>query len=185
VKRLTKLTVSSLWLLSFVAAVGATTQQTIRATVRMVKDRSAAPSFGLANASGKVVHLSDFRGKPVVLNLWATECGGCRAELPTFVQVSDKYNGQGLTVLGVSMDIMYEDLKNATEGWARVKPFVAAHGIKYPILLDDGSVEKVFNVTALPATYLIDRVGRIAATYIGVVDSTDLEANLKTILAER
>jgi peroxiredoxin len=185
VKRLTKLTVSSLWLLSFVAAVGATTQQTIRATVRMVKDRSAAPSFGLANASGKVVHLSDFRGKPVVLNLWATECGGCRAELLTFVQVSDKYNGQGLTVLGVSMDIMYEDLKNATEGWARVKPFVAAHGIKYPILLDDGSVEKVFNVTALPATYLIDRAGRIAATYIGVVDSTDLEANLKTILAER
>ena len=57
--------------------------------------------------------------------------------------------------------------------------------MKYPILLDDGSVEKAFNVTALPATYLIDRAGRIAATYVGVVDSVDLEANIRTILAER
>jgi len=183
-KRLTKVTISYLCLLSFVAAVGAMGQQKIRATVRAAKDRSVAPSFGLANASGKLVHLSDFRGKPVVLNLWATECGGCRAELPTFVHVSQSYKSKGLTVLGVSMDIMYEDLKNATEGWARVKPFVAAHGINYPILLDDGSVEKVFNVNALPATYLIDKAGRIAATYIGVVDSSDLETNIRIILAE-
>ena len=184
-KRLTKLTISSLCALSCLAGVRATGQQTTRATVRMVTDRLAAPSFGLANAAGKLVHLSDFRGKPVVLNLWATECGGCRAEFPTFVQMSAKYSGQGLTVLGVSMDILYEDLKNASEGWARVKPFVAAHGIKYPILLDDGSVEKAFKVTALPATYLIDSSGRIAATYVGVVDPTDLEANIRTILAER
>jgi cytochrome c biogenesis protein CcmG/thiol:disulfide interchange protein DsbE len=66
-----------------------------------------------------------------------------------------------------------------------VKPFVKTKGIEYPILLDDGSVERVFNVTALPATYLIDRAGRIAATYIGVVDPTDLEANIKAILSER
>jgi hypothetical protein len=71
------------------------------------------------------------------------------------------------------------------EGWARVKPFVAAKGIKYSILLDDGSVEKAFKVTALPATYLIDRAGRLAATYIGVVDPVDLEANIKTIVAEQ
>jgi peroxiredoxin len=80
---------------------------------------------------------------------------------------------------------MYEDLKSANEGWARVKPFATEHRLDYPILLDDGSVEKAFNVTALPATYLIDRDGRIAAAYIGVVDASDLEANIKTILAER
>ena len=57
--------------------------------------------------------------------------------------------------------------------------------MKYPIVLDDGSAEKAFNVTALPATYLLDRAGRIAATYIGVVDAGNLEANLKTLLAER
>jgi len=129
-------------------------------------------------------HLSDYRGKPVVVNLWATDCGGCKAELPSFVTLSERYKGR-VTVVGVSMDVMYEDLKSAAEGWARVTPFAAAHGLKYPILLDDGSAEKGFNVTALPATYLVDRAGRLAAAYIGIVDAADLDANVKTLLAER
>jgi peroxiredoxin len=184
-RQLTKLAISAVCILSSVAVVGAIGQQAIRARVQSEKDRLAAPSFRLANASGRLVKLSDFRGKPVVLNLWATECGGCRAELPAFMQMDQRYRGKGLAVVGVSLDIMYSDLKNSTEGWARVKPFIKAKGIGYTTLLDDGSVERVFNVTALPATYLIDRAGRIAVTYIGVVDPSDLEANIKTILSER
>lgn len=182
-----KSTRCSLLLLSVVAFVGALGQQkTTQAALRDVKDRSAAPSFRLADASGQSVRLADFRGKPVVLNFWATECGGCRQELPTFVDVSRTYQDRGLTVVGVSMDVMYEDLKNADEGWARVRPFIAAHGMTYRIVLDDGSAEKAFSITALPATYLVDRSGRIAATYIGVVvDPANLEANIKTLLAER
>ena len=79
----------------------------------------------------------------------------------------------------------FSDLKSPAEGWARVTPFAASHGLTYPILLDDGSVEQAFKVTALPATYLVDRAGRIAATYIGVVDAANLEANIKVVLAER
>lgn len=184
-RQLVKRAISSMCILSSVAVVGAIGQQAIRARVQSEKDRSAGPSFRLANASGELVKLSDFRGKPVVLNLWATDCGGCRAELPAFMQMDHRYKDKGLVVVGVSLDIMYSDLKNSTEGWARVKPFVKMKGIEYPILLDDGSVEKLFNVTALPATYLIDRTGRIAATYIGVVDPDDLEANIKIILSER
>ena len=184
-KRSMMLTMCSVCMLSFVAVAGAAGQQATRARVLRASERLAAPSFRLADTSGKLVQLSDFRGKPVVLNLWATACGGCRTELPTFVQMDRRYKRNGLTVIGVSLDIMYEDLENAAEGWARVKPFVTAKGIRYAVLLDDGSVEKVFNVTALPATYLIDRAGRIAATYIGVVDPIDLEANIKTILSER
>jgi peroxiredoxin len=172
----------SVLLLATVASVGAQTSK-IQAILHDAKDRPAAPAFVLKSAAGKAVRLSDFRGKPLVINLWATECGGCKAELPTFVDLSRTY--KGLTVLGVSMDIMYEDLKSADEGWARVKPFLPAHGIQYPIALDDGSVENAFKVTALPATYLIDRSGRVAATYIGVVDPTNLEANIKALLAER
>jgi peroxiredoxin len=171
--------------LLFVVTSDATGQQNVRAALRALKDRQAAPSFRLANASGKFVRLSDFRGKPVVVNLWATECGGCRAELPAFVQLDRTYKGSGLSVIGVSMDVMYSDLKSSLEGWAHVKPFIEAHGMGYTVLLDDGSVEKAFSVTALPATYLVDRSGRIAATYIGVVDSTDLEANVKALLSER
>lgn len=171
-KRATVSMRSALCVLSFVAAARVDGQQQMRALIRAATDRVAAPAFSLANASGNVVRLSDFRGRPVVLNFWATTCGGCRVELPTFVQVSQKY--KGVTVVGVSMDIMYEDLKSSTEGWARVSPFVASQGMRYPILLDDGSMEKSFEVTALPATYLIDKHGRVAATYIGVVDGGDL-----------
>jgi peroxiredoxin len=182
---LRKLTICSLCTLLFVTGVSALGQQAVRARINSVEGRPAAPSFALANASGRVVELSGLRGKPVVLNLWATECGGCRTELPAFVQMDQRYKDRGLAVVGVSLDIMYSDLKNATEGWAHVKPFVKTKGIAYPILLDDGSVEREFKVTALPATYLIDRAGRIAATYIGVVDPVDLEANIKTMLSER
>lgn len=182
-KRSVTLTLFSALLLSFVATV--TAQQTVRSAVRMPPDRPAAPSFSLSDAGNRRVRLRDLRGKPVVLNLWATECGGCKTELPTFIELSRVYKDKGLIVLGVSMDIMYSDLKNAKEGWDRVNPFVKAHGIEYPILLDDGSVEKTFNVTALPATYVIDKTGRIAASYIGVVDPSDLETNIRTLLAER
>ena len=177
--------ISSVCILSCVAIPGAVGHQATRARVQGEKDRSGAPSFRLANASGKLVNLSDFRGKPVVLNLWATECGGCRAELPAFMQMDQRYKGKGLAVVGVSLDIMYSDLKNSRDGWARVKRFVKTKRIEYSILLDDGSVEKAFNVTALPATYLIDRAGRVAASYIGVVDPGDLEANIKILLSER
>jgi peroxiredoxin len=183
---MTKFTICFVSLLSTLALVGAAGQRTTQAALRDAGARSAAPSFRLSDTSGKSVRLADFRGKPVVLNFWATECGGCREELPTFVDLRRAYKEMGLTVVGVSMDISYSDLKSANEGWARVKPFIAAHGIKYQIVLDDGSAEKGFNVTALPSTYLVDRSGRIAATYIGaVVDPTNLEANIKTLLAER
>ena len=180
-----KLSLCSLTLLSLLALVGAAGQKTTQATLREVNDRSVAPSFRLEDTSGKRLRLADFQGTPVALNLWATTCGGCIAELPEFVKLSDTYKNRGLTVIGISLDIMYQDLKTATEGWEHVKPFIATHGIKYPIVLDDGSAAKAFNVTALPATYLVDRAGRVAATYIGVVDAGNLEINIKALLAER
>jgi peroxiredoxin len=183
--RVPRLPLLLLVVLSLVAHAGAVQQKTVQANLQAVADREDAPAFSLADAAGHVRHLADYRGKPVVVNLWATDCGGCKAELPSFVTLSQRYKSRGVTVVGVSLDIMYEDLKSAAEGWARVTPFAAAHGLTYPILLDDGSVEKAFKVTAMPATYLIDRSGRIAATYIGVVDGDNLEANLKTVLAER
>jgi len=162
----------------------AVAQKTVRATIRAASDRTPAPQFSRSDGSGTVRHLADYRGRPVVVNLWATDCGGCKIELPSFVKLSQTYT-ERVAVLGVSMDIMYEGLRSATEGWARVKPFAASHGLAYPILLDDGSVEKAYAVTALPATYLLDRAGRIAASYVGVVDAADLDANVRTLLAER
>lgn len=159
-------------------------QQAVSAALTAKPQRTAIAPFQLADTANNTVRLADFHGKPVVLNLWATECGGCNTELPTFVRLDRTYRKSGLTVVGVSFDILYSDLKSPSEGWAQVKPFLRTHRIQYRILLDDGSVEKALAVNALPATYLIDRSGRIAATYVGVVDSANLESNVKLLLAE-
>ena len=83
------------------------------------------------------------------------------------------------------MDILYEDLKGPAEAWSLVNPFVKAHKVDYPILMGDDGITKRYLVNALPVTYLIDRRGHIAAKYVGVVDRANLEANIKTLLAER
>jgi peroxiredoxin len=183
-KRLTMFSLLSVFVLSLVSGADARQQKTVRARIRAVADRPAAPAFSLADASGTIRRLSDYRGKPIVVNLWATDCGGCKIELPTFVRLSQTYKDR-VTVVGVSMDIIYEGLKSAADGWARVTPFAASHALTYPILLDDGTVEKAFAVTALPATYLIDRAGRTAATYVGIIDPDDVDTNIKVLLAER
>ncbi len=157
----------------------------IRAPLQPPNARKPAPMFSLLNASGKAIRLSDYRGKVMALNFWATECGGCRLEIPSFVELDQAYSGKGLVVVGVSMDISYESLKNAQEAWSRVKPFVQSHRINYPILMGDDEVTKLYDIQALPVTHLIDGRGRIAATYVGIVDKNDVEANIKTLLNER
>jgi peroxiredoxin len=181
---MTKLALCSGALLLAAAVTSVADQKTTQAQLLAINERVPAPALELENASRKPLRLSTFRGQTVVINLWATTCGGCIAELPDFVRLSNAYKDKGVTVIGISFDVMYAGLKNASEGWARVKPFVAARGMTYPIVMDNGSAEKALNVTALPATYLVDRRGRIAATYVGVVDAADLEKNIKALLAE-
>jgi thiol-disulfide isomerase/thioredoxin len=163
---------------------GAAGQKTIRAVLQRPAERKMAPAFRLLSASGEATGPSSYRGKVVLLDFWATECGGCRAEIPDFIEFAAAYKSKGLAVVGVSLDIMYENLKDAHEGWNRVKPFVREHGVNYPILMGDGPVSKLYDIQAMPATYLIDKQGRIAATYTGIVDKNDVEANIKTLLRE-
>ncbi len=168
----------------FALLAGAADQKTVRAVLQPATERKVAPAFRLLSASGKAVRLSKYRGKVLLLDFWATTCGGCVAEIPHFIEFAGAYKSKGLAVVGVSLDIMYEDLKNADEGWSRVKPFVQEHKVNYPILMGDDPVTKLYNIEAMPATYLIDKHGRVAATYIGIVDKNDVESNIKTLLRE-
>jgi len=147
--------------------------------------RKPAPNFELLDATGKSVALSSLRGKSVLLDLWATKCGGCIKEIAYFIDIHRTYDRKRIAVIGVSMDILYEDLKSAAEAWTLVKPFAADHKVEYPILMGDDAFTKSYSVTALPVTYLIDKSSRIAATYTGVVDRVDLEKNIKALLNER
>lgn len=148
--------------------------------------RKQAPPFELMSQDGKKIHLSDYRGKVVLLNFGATDCGGCVLEIPSFIELEKAYQDRGFTAVGVAMDISYEGLKDANEAWGRVRPFMVEKGINYPIAMGDDAISKTYALNAYPATYLIDKSGKIAAAYVGVVvDKNNIETNLRELLSER
>ncbi len=179
------MTAAIVLLLGWGLGARASGQQNVHATLIPVATRVAASAFELADATGKSVALSTYKGKVVLLNFWATPCGGCVLEIPYFVAMQTELKGDGFTAVGISLDRSYETLKSANEAWAEVKPFVALHKMNYPILMGDSSMLTAYKLDALPVTYLIDKSGRTAAVYLGVVSKDDVEANVKTLLAER
>ncbi len=157
----------------------------ITASLEQTEHRKPAPQFRLMNAADKPVALSSYTGKVVLLDFWATECGGCKQEIPDFIAMQARHGGDAFTAVGISVDIMYESLKSAAEAWARVKPFAQSVNLNYPILMGDDAVTKTYNLQALPMTLLIDRHGRIAAKYVGIVNAADVEANIESLLQEK
>jgi peroxiredoxin len=104
--------------------------------------------------------------------------------MPWFMDLAQAYKKRGLAVVGVSVDILYENLKDFDEGWSRVKPFIRSHKVNYPILMGDDATTKSYDIQALPLTLLVDKRGRIAATYAGMVDKNDVEINIETLRKE-
>ncbi|NDY42649.1 TlpA family protein disulfide reductase [Dissulfurirhabdus thermomarina] len=139
--------------------------------------RPPAPDFLLLNLSGQEVRLSDFRGKVVLLNFFATFCPPCRMEIPDFVELKKAYAGRGFEVVGISVD----------SNPVRVLPgFVAGYEINYPVLLGTEDVIRDYgNIYAIPVTFLVDRKGRIVLRYQGMVSRGDLEPYIRRVLAER
>lgn len=137
--------------------------------------RKIAPDFSLDDSQGKAIKLSDFRGKVVLLDFWATWCHGCMTEIPWYMEFQNKYKGNGLTVIGVSMD---------EDGWKSVKPFLAERKINYPIVVGSQDLGKLYSVETLPVTLLIDREGKIAEAHAGMVEKDAFENEIKTLLRE-
>jgi cytochrome c biogenesis protein CcmG/thiol:disulfide interchange protein DsbE len=129
--------------------------------------RHEAPDFALKDSNGKTVKLSDYRGKVVLLDFWATWCGPCKMEIPWFIEFERKYKDRGFSVLGVSMD---------DDGWQSVKPFIQEIGMNYRVVLgDDKTGDRYGGIEALPTAFLIDRAGRVASTHVGLSSRRDLE----------
>jgi peroxiredoxin len=136
--------------------------------------RHHAPDFALKDADGKMVHLSDYRGKVVLLDFWATWCGPCKIEIPWFEEFQRKDQDRGLVVLGVSMD---------DEGWEVVKPFAAREKMNYRVLIGNDQTAQLYGgIDALPTTFLIDREGKIAAVHVGLADRREFENGIEQLL---
>jgi cytochrome c biogenesis protein CcmG/thiol:disulfide interchange protein DsbE len=119
-----------------------------------------APDFELKTPAGDSVKLSDLRGQAVLLNLWATWCPPCRAEMQTIEEVYNEYNEQGFTVLAVNMTYQDDPLE--------IMPFVESQGLTYPILFDEtGDMARAYQLKSLPSSYFIDRDGMINEVVIG------------------
>jgi cytochrome c biogenesis protein CcmG, thiol:disulfide interchange protein DsbE len=133
-----------------------------------------AADFTRNDLSGNPVHLADYRGKIVLLNFWATWCGPCLEEIPSFSRWQKLYGPAGLQVIGVSMD---DDEKP-------VQHFLQKTPLGYPVVLGDTALAKLYGgVFGLPLTFLIDAHGKIVARYLGGTDVKAVEAKIRHLSA--
>jgi len=130
-----------------------------------------APELVLPDPSGKPVSLASFRGKPVLVNFWATWCPSCREEMPALEQLYRR-SGDRYSIVGVSLD---EDAK-------AVPPFAKKYGLTFPLALADRKVIAAYAVRDLPATYLIDAEGRIVRRWVGALDVQAVENDILALL---
>lgn len=148
------------------------------AAERQPSTRKAAPNFTLTDANGQSVKLSDYRGKVVLLNFWATWCGPCQIEIPWFIEFEQQYKSRGFEVLGVSMD---------EEGWKAVKPYIAERKLNYRVLLGDETVSQLYGgLDALPTTFMIDREGKFAfSPHIGLAGKNEYLSEIQSLLGAK
>jgi len=134
----------------------------------------SAPDFALQSLEGKTVHLSDFRGKAVLLNFWATWCQPCKIEMPWFEKLQKQYASQGLQVIGIAMDDVSKE---------EVAKFAADVGVSYPLLLGKEEVGDAYGgVQFLPATFYIGRDGKVVDKVFGLKGRAEIEDNIKKAL---
>jgi peroxiredoxin len=139
-----------------------------------------APAFTLKTVDGKTVSLSDYKGKAVLVNFWATWCGPCKLEMPWLIDVQKKYSAQGFTVLGLSED---------DDPAKKVGDFATATGVNYPVLMANDNVSKAYGGTDgigyLPISFYIGRDGKVVTEVGGLISQSEIVANVQKILATK
>jgi len=135
----------------------------------------AAPAFALTTLDGKKVSLADYKGRPVLVNFWATWCAPCKLEMPWFEQFHTQYAAQGLEILGIAEDDAGKDA---------IAKSAKKLGVTYPILLTDGKVApKYGGIDYLPMSFYVGRDGVVVEQTAGLGSKDQIEANIRKIVA--
>lgn len=142
-----------------------------------------APGFALRDAQGQPVELKQFRGRPVLLNFWATWCAPCKEEMPEFEEVYRQHKDQGLVVLAVSLDD--EAAAKQVPGYLREgSPRVGSY--TFPVALDTKQeVARSYRLAGIPASYFLDQAGVIRVLHPGAMTRQQLLDRLRAILPVR
>lgn len=132
-------------------------------------ENALAPDFELTDFDGNVVRLSDYRGKVVLVNFWATWCPPCIMEMPVFQDRFEKYGGEDFVILALDAD----------ETEAPVQDFIAQNGLSFPVVIDAGAaVYQLYQVRGLPSSFFIDEDGVVRTIHIGVMTEEQLDGYL-------
>ena len=135
---------------------------------------SAAPDLTLRDLDGNTVTLSQFKGKVIILDFFATWCPPCRQEIPDFVELQKQYGSQGFTMVGVSLSRLEE-----------TRAFAELFGMIYPVLIDDGYAKTVYGpIRSIPMTIIIGKDFKIAKKYIGYRPKEVFEADVRALLGQ-
>ena len=138
---------------------------------------TAAPDWQLNDLDGGTVKLSDFKGKVVILDFWATWCTPCRAEIPGLIELQNQFAAQGFTVVGLSV---------ATDSASDVKSYVERVGINYPVVLGDEKVSADYGgVTGIPTTFILDRNGNIVTSHVGATPTHVFASEIRPLLEQK
>ncbi|MGD0801785.1 MAG: TlpA disulfide reductase family protein [Terracidiphilus sp.] len=122
-----------------------------------------APEFTLEDLSGKKVSLSDYKGKALLINFWATWCGPCQIETPWLIELRNQYAARGFEIVGISEDHKMQ--------------------VPYPVLIDGDTISKPYGgVDALPSSFFVDRSGTVVSAQMGLTSKDEIERNIKKAL---
>lgn len=134
-----------------------------------------APDFTLKTPDGREISLSDFKGRPVIINFWATWCGPCRVEMPHLQAAYEAHQKDGLVVLGVNLT----ERDNPTD----IPDFLAEFGLTFPVVLDEsGNVAKTYRIFGQPASVFVDRKGVIHQVFQGPVNEQFINDSVAELL---
>jgi thiol-disulfide isomerase/thioredoxin len=151
------------------------TKNNLLAAAKIDMDNNAAPDFTLYTLNGEEVKLSDYLGKVVILDFWATWCAPCRKGIPDLVSIQNEYK-EDLVVIGISLD------QPATQD--ELVPFIESYGINYPVVLGNIEVSAVYgNIQAIPTSFIIDQEGNIINKHIGLVPKSTLVEEINSLLS--